>query len=148
MPATHDADPAGADIRLLVVEDDPIARFTLSEGLRCWGYEVEEAESGDAALDALSEDPNFDLVVSDIQMPGEVDGAALAIRLRSERPDLPVLLTSGRTPPSSVATFPFLAKPFSTEEAVIAINRVLRSAAGACGYRPDEHERSERAPLG
>ena len=87
--------PGGTE-RILVVEDNEFVRETVMEQLRSLGYDVTEAESGDVAATILDlRWRDFDLILTDMVMPGVIDGPALA-RLVAERwPSLRVLLTSG-----------------------------------------------------
>lgn len=85
--------------RLLIVEDDVSLRSILVLYLRRRGYQVDEAENGLAALhqiEALPEDEEYDLILSDIRMP-EMDGDELLheIRLRSEEMARRVILMTG-----------------------------------------------------
>jgi two-component system, response regulator PdtaR len=96
--------PAQRAPRVLVVEDDVLVRAAIAEQLRTLGVTVVEAESADEALSCLV-DGSFDLVFSDVQMPGSLDGAALARQLRESHPGLPVILTSGTATPRTGTAF-------------------------------------------
>jgi signal transduction histidine kinase/CheY-like chemotaxis protein len=96
-PADEDgAAPLGlaGEARILVVEDDEEVRAATGAYLRESGLEVQEARDADEALRVLRV-TRFDAVVSDIVMPGSMDGAALARMIRRAWPSLPVLLVSG-----------------------------------------------------
>ena len=77
---------------VLLVEDDPAARQGLELALRRLGYEVRLAETGEAALDGLSE--TTDVVVLDVMLPG-VDGFEACRRLRRHS-DIPVIMLTAR----------------------------------------------------
>src|SRR6187551_871888 len=79
--------------RVLVVEDEPELRRLVRRSLMRLGHEVIEALDGRAALE-LAREQHFDVVVSDVGMP-DLTGMELLERLRSECPDLPVVLVSG-----------------------------------------------------
>jgi signal transduction histidine kinase/ActR/RegA family two-component response regulator len=81
--------------RVLIVEDEPDVLTILVNGLRKAGFEVRAAGSGDEAKEIFSKDPEFDLLISDIVMPGRLQGPMLVKELRSIRPDLPVVFLSG-----------------------------------------------------
>jgi DNA-binding NtrC family response regulator len=66
------------------------------------------------------------LVFSDIQMPGSMDGVDLAHWIALERPELKVLLTSGRPVPAAARAWPFIAKPYRMDN----VERQLRDMAG------------------
>lgn len=91
------AGPAGSRRAVLVVEDDPLVRLVAVEFLLSEGYSVLQADTARAAIDSLM-DHRVDLVFSDIQMPGRMDGNELAEWIRANFPNLPVLLTSGVEP--------------------------------------------------
>lgn len=85
-----------AAARVLFVEDDRAVRRALSRVLRRRGYEVVEVDDAEAALARL-ENESFDLVLSDVQMPGEIQGDGLAQEV-ADRYGLPVILLSGNPP--------------------------------------------------
>lgn len=78
--------------RILIAEDDPLSRKHLGAWLAHIGYDVELASDGAEALDLLDSSP-FDLVVSDIRMPG-VDGIEVISHLRSLSPSTPFIILS------------------------------------------------------
>lgn len=84
-------------VLILVVDDEEALRVLAAAILEDEGYEVVEAASADAALVLLGDKTlAIDLIFSDIQMPGRLDGCDLARWVHDHRPDLPVILTSGR----------------------------------------------------
>jgi PAS domain S-box-containing protein len=90
------ATPAAAHETILVVEDNDGVRATVVGHLTSLGYSVVEARSGDAALLALESGGNsVDLVFTDVVMPGQIDGLALARQVLGRWPGKKVLLTSG-----------------------------------------------------
>jgi PAS domain S-box-containing protein len=87
--------PGGSET-ILIVEDNEQMRATVKDQLSGLGYRVVEMPSGDAAHAWLMENQaKCDLVFSDILMPGDIDGIELARRVRTQWPQLNVLLTSG-----------------------------------------------------
>lgn len=80
---------------ILLVEDDNEVAALVTEMLQELGYRITRAASAQAALGALANDRNIDLVFSDVMMPGDMDGIKLAGELMRRRPNLPVLLTTG-----------------------------------------------------
>ncbi len=91
------AAPSGSG-RILVVEDDPLVREGVVEQLASLGYRVTEATNGEAGLAAFLEARRpFDLVVTDVVMPGALGGRALAEEVRRRSPGTPVVLMSGYT---------------------------------------------------
>ena len=80
---------------VLLVEDEVLIRIPLAESLRDIGYEVIEAGNADEAIIIVNSGIHVDLVISDVQMPGQMDGRALVKYLTLERPDIPIILASG-----------------------------------------------------
>ncbi len=121
---------------ILLVEDDPAVRKMLEVLVRSAGYEVLTAARGDEALRILDGappriPPRVDALITDVVMPGELDGAELARRLRERLPGLGVVCTSGfvRDALSDTSELPegaiFLQKPFSAEDLLDALIRVI-----------------------
>jgi len=119
---------------ILVVEDEELVRLLATEVLGDAGYDVVAAPNGDVALElAAARDEAFDVVVTDIVMPG-MRGTEVVERLG--RP--PALFMSGYTGETSVsrgllgAGEPFLSKPFSPQSLLAAVRRILetRDAGG------------------
>lgn len=84
-----------AEHTVLVVEDNVLLRFDIAEYLRECGYHVHEADNAAEAISILAAYPTIDLVFSDIQMPGDLDGFGLARWIRQHRPAIRIILTSG-----------------------------------------------------
>ncbi|WP_062016660.1 response regulator [Aureimonas sp. AU4] len=81
--------------RILIAEDDTGIRLLVSRALRQEGHEVMVAEDGEMAIDVLAEEAGaFDLVLSDIRMPG-ITGIELAHAIHATFPGLPILLMTG-----------------------------------------------------
>ena len=92
----------------------------VSESLRRAGCEVFEAASADEALDVLSTSSGPDVLVTDVKMPGAVDGLELASRARQACPGLKVVVTSGHALAQNASGLAdaFLAKPFALKHLV------------------------------
>lgn len=118
--------------RILVVEDEFLIRLTLSEALGDEGFDVIEAESGDAALPILLGDPTIRLLLTDIQLPGTLDGTGLAARARAARPDLPILFMTGRPDPAAESTASplerYIAKPYTLKDICEAVRQLTGTA--------------------
>ncbi len=115
--------------RLLVVEDEFLIRLTLVEALTDEEFDVLEAESGDAALPLLCQDPSIALLVTDIQLPGSLDGRGLVEQAHKVRPSLTVLFMTGRPDSQAAAAAPphvsYIAKPYTLTEMVAAVRRLV-----------------------
>ena len=121
---------AGAGGRVLVVEDDPDVRGYIVQVLGQLGFEVVEAENANAALEQLREDRDFDLLFSDMVMPGGLTGRDLAEEAKRLRPEMRILLTTGYADHPSLETadtaeIAFLRKPYRREELIAALNATL-----------------------
>ncbi|GLQ34167.1 hypothetical protein GCM10007939_04500 [Amylibacter marinus] len=86
---------ATGDLEILLVEDEAEVRSVLATLITKAGYRVSEAHSGDEALAIFAENQNFDLLVTDIVMPGKLQGTELCKALRKLKPNLPVIFMSG-----------------------------------------------------
>ena len=123
-PLPHAASPPTTSARpdrrchvLLVEDDDKIAEL-VGEMLDALGYDSTRAASASDALEVLAREPAFDLVFSDMVMPGDMNGLALAEEVGARRPDLPVVLTTGYSNAAASATakgIRLLVKPYRIE---------------------------------
>jgi DNA-binding NtrC family response regulator len=123
------ADPV-AGPTVLVVEDDVLVRLDLAEELRARGVAVIEAGNAQQATKVLESGWRVDLVVSDVQMPGAMDGFGLAAWIWLHRPSLKVMLTSAhflaarRAGLDGDATF--IEKPYRTDAVASRIVQDLK----------------------
>ena len=112
---------------ILVVEDEILVRAVTAAYLRDCGFDVVEAGNADEAVRVLEASIRVDIVFSDVNMPGSLDGFGLVQWLRRERPDLKIILTSGAAQAvkdaSDLAHVPILAKPYD----YAALARQLRA---------------------
>ena len=98
---------------ILVVEDDVFVRLVTVEFLEDSGFKVVETGNAADAINVLTTDGPIDVVFSDVQMPGEMDGLGLARWISREKPEVKVLLTSGKVPDQPGQ--PVVAKPYDME---------------------------------
>jgi two-component system response regulator RegX3 len=115
--------------RVLVVDDEPALRDTLSYALRQEGFDVELREDGDSGLEAALEDP-FDLVILDLMLPG-TPGSEVCRRLRAESAIPIVMLTAkgaelDRVMGLEIGADDYVTKPFSMAELIGRIRAILR----------------------
>jgi signal transduction histidine kinase/CheY-like chemotaxis protein len=129
-PAVAKSDSEPLDCSILLVEDNEDLAGATSALLERVGCRVQWANSGDAAR-ALIEGGTAlcDVVVSDMAMPGELDGLGLAEFLRERHPDLPVVLMTGyasQLHEASARRFTVLSKPCQPEALISAVRSALR----------------------
>jgi len=117
---------------VLVVDDDPILRFTLALEVSQAGFRVREAANTDEAETVLNAGVPVDVVITDIQMPGPRDGLALARTVRAFRPLTKVIVTSGILPRGGVAGVAdaYFGKPYDTARLIQSIRFLLGHPTG------------------
>jgi CheY-like chemotaxis protein len=86
---------AQKQLQILCVEDDDLIRQVMAEGLRDAGYDVLEAKDSDDAIEQIGHSHHIDLVFTDVQMPGHLDGMGLVEKIRRDNPRMPFIVTSG-----------------------------------------------------
>jgi DNA-binding response OmpR family regulator len=121
---------------ILVVEDDVLVRMPISQYLRDCGYKVIEAANADEAMTVLlHEETIIDIVFTDVEMPGTLDGFALARWVREHRPSVDVIM--GGTLPRTVEQAKELCdggpipKPYDAQLVHNRIRRLLTARQGA-----------------
>jgi len=117
-------------IRVLFVEDEELIRQIVAETLIEAGFEVTEACNGEAALGLLQERHGFDLLLTDVHMPGRLNGVDVARHMRSLWPEIPVVFVTGR--PDTLHAFGSpgprdrcVLKPYRPTDALAAIRSSL-----------------------
>ncbi len=118
----------GGSETILLVEDDPTVLTLTLDMLVSLGYSVVTATNATEALAVLHTGAEFDLLFTDVVMPGGVSGVSLARTARELRPDLRVLLTSGFVGEGAViesAEFPLLDKPYDSVLLAAKLRRLL-----------------------
>jgi len=120
-----------AALRVLLVEDEGMIRLMASETLSDEGFEVVEAWNGDEAARLLDSPDRFDVLFTDVRMPGTLDGIDVAMHARRRDPMISVLVVSGYTgqlmsrlgvlaPPAT-----FISKPYNMKEIVDTVRRLV-----------------------
>lgn len=134
--ATERTDPEASDWSqggsILLVEDEDMVRAVAERALSRAGYEVTACRDGEDGLAAIGQGTAFDLVVSDVVMPG-LDGPAMVRAIREQRPQIPVLFMSGYAEESlrkdiDIPNVHFIAKPFSVAGIGDKVGAVMRAA--------------------
>ena len=113
---------------ILVVEDEFMLLTVLAETLRDAGYQVSQAENGEAALAILHDNPDIDMLISDVRMPG-INGYQVAERAVALRPAMKVLMMTGyahETAPAKQVNLPVLYKPFDFDRLPAIVEEMLK----------------------
>jgi DNA-binding NtrC family response regulator len=120
-----------ATARVLVVDDEKPILELATRALAAAGYEVSGASTAREALNIVHSGRPVDLVISDVMMP-EIRGPELVTEIRQVSPSTRAVLMSGYVDSSALSRdIPFLAKPFSARDLVLAVERALAAAAEA-----------------
>jgi two-component system, response regulator PdtaR len=116
--------------RVLVVEDEALVRLSMREEIEAAGYKVYEAYNADEAIQLLETNPDIELVFTDVDMPGSMDGVKLAHYVRNRWPPVKIIVTSGyrhvspeQLPEGSL----FFSKPYDLEQVRRQIESLLSS---------------------
>ena len=115
--------------RILVVEDEPLLRMFNTEMLSEAGFDVVEACDADEALRLLEQIGDIKVVFTDVEMPGHIDGFALAERIETLWPYIKVVVTSGRRLPTASFLAParcFIQKPYAVNEVLGLIEAFMQ----------------------
>lgn len=129
---TGGAEREGEGVCVLLVEDEPLIREIMAEGLLDAGFEVVEARDGEAAIKLICDPPRvFSVLVTDFHMPGRYDGAAVASRMRRSCPKMPVVIATGRPEVlhpdwSKKLGYTFLRKPYTAADLVSVLEHLLK----------------------
>jgi len=115
-------------VQVLLVEDETLIRKFVAEELVEAGYQVIEASSALEALAYIEAGARVDVVLTDIHMPGPLNGLDVADYFRRSFPEVPVIVTSGNLGPGAFG-FEFLPKPYTPLQAVGLILRLTKAKA-------------------
>ena len=114
-----------ATAMVLFVEDEALISDLVCDVLTEGGFDVHLEDTADAALRYLQDGNDIDVLFTDINVPGDIDGAELASRARQMRPELPVIYTSGRaTLTELVPRSVFVTKPYDLDDLCKLIRRL------------------------
>ncbi|MEN8676674.1 MAG: response regulator, partial [Alteriqipengyuania sp.] len=119
--------------RVLLVEDEDMVRAVAERALVRAGFTVNAQPDGEDGLAEIANGGEFDLIVSDVVMPG-MDGPAMARAIRKLRPEIPILFMSGYAEETlrdeiNIENMHFIAKPFSVEQISRKVGEVLSSVS-------------------
>lgn len=115
-----------AETAILIVDDEPIIRFDLVDFFEDAGFRVFDAESADQAIVIMSVNSAIRIVLTDIQMPGSMDGVKLAHYIRDRYPPTLLIVASGivkPTPQELPTNTMFVSKPYNPRQVLAAIQR-------------------------
>ncbi len=127
---SHDA-ASRAGQTILIVDDEPTIRMLLTDVLRDQGYAVIEAADSVAGLKVLRSDVHIDLLISDVGLPGGMNGRQMADAGRELRPGLGILFITGYAETAAVgdgqleAGMQVLTKPFAVEELAARVRAAM-----------------------
>jgi CheY-like chemotaxis protein len=132
-PAQGPAADGKRRCRILVVEDNVDVRELAEAMLQMAEYDVVAAHSGERALEILDDDQGFDLLFTDVIMPGGMNGLELIERVHARLPEMPVLVTTGymeQLPGSDLRSdgLNVLAKPYQHQDLLDRIKAALKRA--------------------
>lgn len=119
--------------RILVAEDEDLLRSLIVRALAEDGHETTATADGAQALEALDGENNFDLLLTDVQMP-VMDGIALALATGRDHPDIGIVLMTGyadqreRAQGLDALIYDVIRKPFSVDQIKSAVNEALTAA--------------------
>ena len=116
---------------VLLVEDEVLISRLVADWLAERGFAVHEAATGDAALDYIDAGGEVDVLFTDVNLPGSLDGAQLAARVREMRPELPIVYASGRYNSTQIAPLVprsvFVEKPYNPADVCTLLERLTES---------------------
>lgn len=124
---------AGEGEVVLVIDDEPIIRMLIGEVLADSGYAVIEAPDGPAGLKVLESNARIDLLITDVGLPGGMNGRQVADAARVSRPDLKILFITGYAENAVVGSSGGLdkgmfvvTKPFQMESLAVRIREIIK----------------------
>jgi signal transduction histidine kinase len=122
---------SGREQTVLLVEDDPDVRIVTAAQLKQMGYKVHAVSNGMEALDLVVSPADIDIILTDVVLPGGLDGVALVKEAMQARPDIGVLCMSGYDPTQKhskwlkMQNIEFLEKPFTSARLAQALNAAI-----------------------
>jgi CheY-like chemotaxis protein len=118
-------------ISVLVVEDEPLIRMDVVGDLEQAGFNVLEAGNGDEAISLLRSHPEIQALITDIEMPGSMNGLILAATVHDRWPPIKIIVTSGRVlvrkrdlPEDAL----FVPKPYDNSQVISTLREMMMAA--------------------
>ena len=133
-PQLDQAPKAGAGETVLVVDDEPSVRMLVTEVLDELGYSAIEAADGVSGLKVLRSDVRIDLLITDVGLPGGLNGRQMADAARANRPDLKVLFITGYAENAAIGNghlepgMHVLTKPFAMDMLAARIRSIIAAS--------------------
>lgn len=122
--------PVRTGATILVVEDEALISEMVAEALEERGFDVFVASNAAAALEYLASGAQVDALFTDVHLPGGMSGSELASRVRSLRPEMPIVYASGQWRPTEheqlVSRSVFLPKPYDPRDAGTLLMRLVK----------------------
>jgi two-component system, response regulator PdtaR len=121
-------------MKILVVEDEPLIRLGMASAIEEAGYEVVEAINADDAIVRLEQHKDVGLVLTDVDMPGSMDGIRLAHYVRHRWPPIQLVVVSGKVgvkPGELPAGAKFLSKPYQDPVLITLVDSMITAGGGA-----------------
>ena len=121
-------------MKIMVVEDEPLIRLGMVMTIEDAGYEVVEAASADEAIRKLERDASVRLVLTDVDMPGTMDGIRLAHFVRDRWPPIQLIVLSGKVgvrPDQLPAGVRFVPKPYQEPVLLNLVETMISAGGGA-----------------
>jgi CheY-like chemotaxis protein len=118
----------------LIVDDEALLRMVMDEVLTDGGFRVIEAHTADRAVELLEANPDVRVLVTDVEMPGTLNGYALARMVRVRWPSMGIVICSGRSFPKDGDVpdgVQFLGKPFQQSVLLAIVHRLVGHAGAA-----------------
>ncbi len=112
---------------ILIVEDEFFQREYLHGVLVDAGYDVIEAENAREAIGVLESREDINLIITDVNMPGSIDGMQLAATVRKRWPPIPIIITTGRARPQAdemPSCSRFISKPYAPTQVLSVIEQL------------------------
>jgi DNA-binding response OmpR family regulator len=117
-------------LTIALIEDEPLVRVPLAKGLGDAGFQVVSGANGVEGLVVL-ENPDIDIAVIDVRLPGRIDGIALAREALRQRPGLKIIFTSAGKPAAELMELGlYLEKPFGVAELMVVIRQLTDAPTG------------------
>ena len=118
-----------AKARILLVEDEILIRLAMADDLRQAGFIVVEASNAEEAISVVNSTPDIALVVTDIRMPGRIDGVGLANWIRRHAPRIKIAIASANIESGMERTFDAVfSKPILPSELIARVRKLLPRA--------------------